>query len=127
MNWFEIHALLSVSFRFEAFSGQQAERILRAYLLPIQGLDRLIESEGVRYLCIPKCSAIGARETVLEGLVHKQSQVVLMSIPPGGDIGREVHELVDQVLVFVKDKGRAELGGETHDINPGDMFAVPTV
>ena len=56
---------------------------------------------------------------------NKHSQVVLMSIPPGEDIGREVHKLVDQVLVFVKGKGRADLGGETHDINPGDMFAVP--
>ena len=56
---------------------------------------------------------------------NKHSQVVLMSIPPGEDIGREVHELVDQVLVFVKGKGRADLSGETHDINPGDMFAVP--
>ena len=46
-----------------------------------------------------------------------------MSIPPGEDIGREVHELVDQVLVFVKEGTRT--GGETHDINPGDMFAVP--
>ena len=56
---------------------------------------------------------------------NKHSQVVLMSIPPGEDIGREVHEQVDQVLVFVKGKGRADLGGETHDISPGDMFAVP--
>ena len=48
-----------------------------------------------------------------------------MSIPPGDDIAREVHELVDQVLVFVKGKGRADLGGETHDINSGDMFVVP--
>ena len=56
---------------------------------------------------------------------NKHSQVVLMSIPPGEDIGREVHELVDQVLVFVKGKGRAEVGGETHDISPGNMFVVP--
>ena len=56
---------------------------------------------------------------------NKHSQVVLMSIPPGEDIGREVHEVVDQVLVFVKGEGRADVGGETHDISPGDMFAVP--
>ena len=47
-----------------------------------------------------------------------------MSIPPGEDIGSEVHETVDQVLVFVKGEGRAIVGGEKHDIGAGDMFAV---
>jgi mannose-6-phosphate isomerase-like protein (cupin superfamily) len=56
---------------------------------------------------------------------NKHSQVVLMSILPGEDIGREVHEVVDQVLVFVKGAGQAVVGGETHDIGAGDMFAVP--
>ena len=55
---------------------------------------------------------------------NKHCQVVLMSIPPGEDIGSEVHETVDQVLVFVKGGGRAIVGGETHDIAAGDMFAV---
>jgi len=56
---------------------------------------------------------------------NDHSQVVLMSILPGEDIGREVHELVDQVLVFVKGSGEAVVGVEKHDIGPGDMFAVP--
>jgi mannose-6-phosphate isomerase-like protein (cupin superfamily) len=56
---------------------------------------------------------------------NKHSQVVLMSILPGEDIGREVHEGVDQVLVFVKGSGQAVVGGETHDIGVGDMVAVP--
>jgi mannose-6-phosphate isomerase-like protein (cupin superfamily) len=56
---------------------------------------------------------------------NKHSQVVLMSILPGEDIGREVHKLVDQVLVFVKGAGKAVVGGETHDIGAGDMFTVP--
>jgi mannose-6-phosphate isomerase-like protein (cupin superfamily) len=55
---------------------------------------------------------------------NKYSQVVLMSIPPGEDIGSEVHETVDQVLVFVRGSGRAVVAGETHDIRGGDMFAV---
>jgi mannose-6-phosphate isomerase-like protein (cupin superfamily) len=55
---------------------------------------------------------------------NKYSQVVLMSLPPGEDIGLEVHEDGDQVLVFVKGVGRAIVGGETHDIGAGDMFAV---
>lgn len=56
---------------------------------------------------------------------NKHSQVVLMSVLPGEDIGREVHPHVDQVLVFVKGSGEAFVGGETHGIGPGDMFAVP--
>ena len=56
---------------------------------------------------------------------NKHSQVVLMSLPPGEDIGREVHDVVDQVLVFVKGTGQAVVGSETHDVGAGDMFAVP--
>ena len=56
---------------------------------------------------------------------NRHSQVVLMSLPPGEDIGREVHDFVDQVLIFVKGTGRAVVGGETHDVGAGDMFAVP--
>ena len=44
------------------------------------------------------------------------SQIVVMSIPPGGDIGEEVHDDVDQVLVFVVGEGQAILDGETSKI-----------
>ena len=96
--------------------------------MPIQDFDRVIESEGVRVFMQfqnvqQSAFANNAFRRVL--FTNKHSQVVLMSIPPGEDIGREVHESVDQVLVFVKGKGRADLGGEAHDISPGDMFAVP--
>ena len=56
---------------------------------------------------------------------NEHSQVVLMSVLPGEDIGREVHETVDQVLVFVKGAGEAVVGQDTHAIRPGDMFVVP--
>ena len=56
---------------------------------------------------------------------NEHSQVVLMSVLPGEDIGREVHKDVDQVLVFVKGAGEALVGKETHAIRAGDMFAVP--
>lgn len=56
---------------------------------------------------------------------NKHSQVVLMSILPGEDIGQEIHEGVDQVLVFVEGHGNAVIGGERHDIGAGDLFAVP--
>jgi mannose-6-phosphate isomerase-like protein (cupin superfamily) len=56
---------------------------------------------------------------------NEHSQVVLMSVLPGEDIGREVHKDVDQVLVFVKGAGEAVVGRDKHHIGPGDMFVVP--
>lgn len=56
---------------------------------------------------------------------NNHSQVVVMSILPREDIGREVHKGVDQVLVFVKGTGQAVLDGEAHAFGPGDLFAVP--
>lgn len=41
----------------------------------------------------------------------RNSQVVLMATPPGGEIGEEVHDHVDQVLVFVDEDGEAILDG----------------
>ena len=53
------------------------------------------------------------------------SQVVVMSIPPGGEIGEEVHPDVDQVLVFVAGEGAAILDGERSVVGPGRLVHVP--
>ena len=53
------------------------------------------------------------------------SQVVVMSIPPGDDIGAEVHADVDQVLVIVSGQGEAVLGDERTAIGPGWLVQVP--
>lgn len=53
------------------------------------------------------------------------SQIVLMTIPVGGDIGAEVHEHTDQVLTFISGVGEADLAGHTHPIEGGDQCAVP--
>ena len=53
------------------------------------------------------------------------SQVVVMSIPPGEDIGAEVHETVDQGLVVVAGEGAAILNGERTPIGPGWLVQVP--
>jgi mannose-6-phosphate isomerase-like protein (cupin superfamily) len=53
------------------------------------------------------------------------SQVVVMSIPPGGEIGEEVHPHVDQVLVFVTGEGAAILDGQRTSIGPDDLVQVP--
>ena len=52
-------------------------------------------------------------------------QVVVMSIPVGGDIGEEVHESVDQVLVCVEGEGYAVLEGETSPVRQGHLVHVP--
>ncbi|MGA3031521.1 MAG: cupin domain-containing protein [Candidatus Limnocylindrales bacterium] len=53
------------------------------------------------------------------------SQIVVMSIPPGGDIGEEVHDDVDQVLVFVVGEGQAILDGEASSVSVGRLVHVP--
>jgi len=53
------------------------------------------------------------------------TQVVLMTLQRGEDIGAEVHEHNDQVLTFVEGTARAEVGGESRDVGAGDMVVVP--
>lgn len=57
-------------------------------------------------------------------VTNKQSQIVLMSVEPGDDIGEETHD-VDQVLVFVKGRGIAVLDGERSDVEKGSLVVVP--
>ncbi len=60
-----------------------------------------------------------------EVMTGPHSQVVLMSVEPGSEIGEEVHEDVDQVLVFVDGTGEAILDGQTSGVEPGDLVFVP--
>src|SRR5690606_19161218 len=48
-----------------------------------------------------------------------------MTIPPGGEIGEEVHDAVDQILSFVSGTGEARIDGETAAVSAGDIVAVP--
>ncbi|KAL9596445.1 MAG: hypothetical protein Q9219_005795 [cf. Caloplaca sp. 3 TL-2023] len=52
------------------------------------------------------------------------SQVVLMTVPVGGDIGDEVHT-VDQALTFTSGIGRATINGKDQDVKAGDLMVVP--
>lgn len=52
-------------------------------------------------------------------------QVVVMTIPPGGEIGEEVHPGTDQVLVFVDGEGEARLAGASFRVGPYDLVFVP--
>jgi len=54
----------------------------------------------------------------------KNSQLVLMSLKPGEEIGMEVHHL-DQFLRFEKGTGKAVLDGVEHEIHDGMAVVVP--
>jgi mannose-6-phosphate isomerase-like protein (cupin superfamily) len=53
------------------------------------------------------------------------TQLVVMTLRPGEDIGSEVHPQNDQVLTFVEGSVRAEVAGESTDVGPGDIVVVP--
>jgi len=54
----------------------------------------------------------------------EHSQLVIMTIPPDGEIGEEIHE-VDQILTFVSGVGEALVSGEKRNVAPGDLVVVP--
>jgi mannose-6-phosphate isomerase-like protein (cupin superfamily) len=53
------------------------------------------------------------------------TQLVVMTIPPGGEIGLETHDENDQILSFISGIARAEVGGESREVTPGDIVIVP--
>jgi mannose-6-phosphate isomerase-like protein (cupin superfamily) len=55
----------------------------------------------------------------------EHSQLVIMTIPPGGEIGEEVHEDVDQILTFVSGTGKAIVSGAEKNVAQGDLVVVP--
>jgi mannose-6-phosphate isomerase-like protein (cupin superfamily) len=59
-----------------------------------------------------------------EILTGEHEQVVVMTIPPGGEIGEEVHPDTDQVLAFVDGSGEAILDGQRSAIGPNDLVFV---
>jgi len=52
------------------------------------------------------------------------SQLVLMTVPVGGDIGDEKHT-VDQILTFTSGTGKATIAGKDQDVKAGDLIIVP--
>jgi mannose-6-phosphate isomerase-like protein (cupin superfamily) len=59
-----------------------------------------------------------------EVLTGEHEQVVVMTIPPGGEIGEEVHADTDQILSFVDGHGEAILEGEVSSVSPNDLVYV---
>ena len=60
---------------------------------------------------------------VLDTTEH--TQLVLMFIAAGGEIGEEIHEDTDQVLFFVDGTGEALLGDQRRTFAGGDVVVVP--
>ncbi len=61
------------------------------------------------------------RDEVITG---KECQVVLMTIQPGEEIGAEVHDDHDQILVFVEGNGQAILSGQAREVGVNDLVFV---
>ncbi len=56
---------------------------------------------------------------------NKLSQVVLMSLLPGEEIGIETHDDVEQILYCTEGSGKAVINGEEQEFKTGDMVVVP--
>jgi mannose-6-phosphate isomerase-like protein (cupin superfamily) len=55
----------------------------------------------------------------------KHSQLVLMSLKPGEDIGMEVHEENDQFFRFEKGQGKCIIDGNEYELTDGVAVVVP--
>ncbi len=54
----------------------------------------------------------------------EHTQLVIMTIQPGGEIGEEVHD-VYQILTFVSGTAQAMVGGQKKNVAQGDLVVVP--
>lgn len=56
----------------------------------------------------------------------KHSQLVLMSLKPGEDIGEEVHDTLDQFFRFEKGTGKVIIEGVESEITDGSAVIIPS-
>jgi mannose-6-phosphate isomerase-like protein (cupin superfamily) len=54
----------------------------------------------------------------------KNSQLVVMSIPPRGEIGEETHKYAEQTLFFLSGTGEVILNDKVSPIGAGDVYVV---
>ncbi|OHB15404.1 MAG: cupin [Candidatus Zambryskibacteria bacterium RIFOXYC1_FULL_39_10] len=52
-------------------------------------------------------------------------QLVLMSLPVGGEIGMEIHEDNDQFFRFEAGQGKVVVNGTEYEVSDGDTVIVP--
>lgn len=108
----------------------------------ISGAHFLERSVGARYLAVLSGQLL--HELTMKGFVTnieqatlenedfrrvlytaKNSQLVLMSIPAGTDIGEEVHDDVDQFIRVEEGVGQSVLDGVERDLTDGSAVVVP--
>ena len=53
-----------------------------------------------------------------------KSQLVVMAIPPGGEIGEETHQHVEQTLFFLSGTGIALINGVENSVSTGTVVVV---
>lgn len=53
-----------------------------------------------------------------------KSEIVLMNILPGEDIGKETHD-IDQIIVFIQGTGKAIINKKEYSVEPGSIFQIP--
>ncbi|HET9497992.1 MAG TPA: cupin domain-containing protein [Candidatus Limnocylindria bacterium] len=57
-------------------------------------------------------------------MTGNHGQVVVMTLPAGGEIGEETHPDTDQVLLFVDGRGEARLDDSVMTIGRNDLVLV---
>lgn len=77
-------------------------------------------------------NVVHIRQRALENTYFRQvlitgehTQIVIMHIPAGGEIGEETHNENDQVLYLVSGKGTVYLNDESFEYEAGDIVLVP--
>ncbi|KKQ95839.1 MAG: hypothetical protein UT21_C0001G0156 [Candidatus Woesebacteria bacterium GW2011_GWA1_39_11b] len=63
------------------------------------------------------------REVLFTG---KHSQLVVMSLKPGEEIGAEVHNNLDQFFRFEGGEGKVIIDGEEYVVSDGDAVVIPS-
>ena len=56
----------------------------------------------------------------------KFTQLVLMNLKPGEEIGMETHDTVDQFFRFEKGTGKVYIDDTIYDVSDGDVVIVPS-
>jgi mannose-6-phosphate isomerase-like protein (cupin superfamily) len=77
--------------------------------------------------CIEDAAAAARRNTWFRqaACTNRHSQLVLMAVPPGEELGDERHEGADQILVVVEGRGEAVVDGRTRAVSGEDVIIVP--
>ncbi|MEP7214065.1 MAG: cupin domain-containing protein [Acidobacteriota bacterium] len=63
------------------------------------------------------------REVLFTG---EHCQLVVMSLNPGEDIGKETHHGVDQFIRIETGHGKSILNGEVHELHDGSAIVIPS-